>query len=150
MSPRVHKALTSEDLIQASPLPPWNAAMTHKPHTQVSNLSINWNDPDLASLLKRSESWQLDNRGGHTPQDVQVYVGWSGTVGRSAMLMWERDQSVVLKTNFELGQGEQVRVDKHLGDRIRTLWGVVLEGREGSRQEDRQHGIHLYWLQIRP
>jgi hypothetical protein len=123
--------------------------MTHKPHTHVSNLSINWNDPELASLLQRSEGWKLDNRGGHTPQEVQVYVGWSGTVGRTARLVWERENAAVLETNFPIGPGEQVRIDKHLGDRIRTLWGVVLEGREGSREEDRLRGIHLYWLQTR-
>jgi hypothetical protein len=123
--------------------------MTHKAHTQVSNLRINWDEPELASLLKRSEAWQLDNRGGHAPQDVQVYVGWSGTVGQSAVLVWERENAAVLQTTFPLGQGEQVRIDKHLGDRIRTLWGVVLEGREGSRKEDRERGIHLYWLQTR-
>jgi hypothetical protein len=123
--------------------------MTHKPHTQVSNVRVNWSDPDLSSLLKRSEGWQLDNRGGYTPQEVQVYVGWSGTVGRSAVLVWERDKSAVLETNFSIGQGEQVRVDKHLGDRIRTLWGVVVEGRAGFREEDRRRGVHLYWLQVR-
>jgi hypothetical protein len=123
--------------------------MTHKPHTQVSNLRVDWNDPELSSLLKRSEGWQLDNRGGFTAQEVQVFLGWSGTVGRSAVLVWERENSAVLETNFSIGQGEQVRIDKHLGDRIRTLWGVVVEGREGFREEDRQRGIHLYWLQTR-
>jgi hypothetical protein len=123
--------------------------MTHQPHAKVSNVRVNWNDPDLSSLLKRSESWQLDNRGGCTPQDVQVYVGWSGTVGRSASLVWERDKSAVLETNFSIGPGEQVRVDKHLGESIRTLWGVVVEERKGSREEDHIRGIHLYWLQVR-
>jgi len=123
--------------------------MTQQPHTQLSSTRVNWNDPELSSLLKRSETWQLDNRGGFTPQDVQVYLGWSSTVGRSAVLVWERDKSVVLEVDFPLGKGEQVRVDKHLGDSIRTLWGVVVEGREGVREEDRKRGIHLYWLQVR-
>lgn len=123
--------------------------MTHKPNTKVSNIRVDWNDPQLESLLRRSESWRLDNRGGYTPQDVQVYVGWSGTIGRSAVLVWERDKSVVLEANFPIGQGEQIRVDKHLGESIRTLWGVVVETREGVREEDRKRGIHLYWLQVR-
>jgi len=123
--------------------------MTQQPHTQLSSPRVNWNDPELSSLLKRSETWQLDNRGGFTPQDVQVYLGWSSTVGRSAVLVWERDKSVVLEVDFPLGKGEQVRVDKHLGDSIRTLWGVVVEGREGVREEDRKRGIHLYWLHVR-
>lgn len=123
--------------------------MTHKPHTRVSTVRVDWNDPELASLLQRSEGWRLDNRGGFSPQDVEIYLGWSGTVGRSAVLVWERESSIVLETRFALAEGEQVRIDKHLGDRIRTLWGVVLEGREGFREEDRKKGIHLYWLQAR-
>ncbi|MBE1159820.1 hypothetical protein [Dyella acidiphila] len=124
--------------------------MTHKPHTQSSHVRVNWDDPELSSLLKRSDSWQLDNRGGYTSQEVQVYLGWSGSVGRSATLVWERDRSVVLEATFPLAKGDQVRVDKHLGERIRTLWGVVAEGREGYREEDRLRGIHLYWLQVKP
>ncbi|GAB2585631.1 hypothetical protein ISP15_10690 [Dyella jejuensis] len=123
--------------------------MTHKAHNKVSNVRVDWSDPELSSLLLRSETWKLDNRGGFSPQEVQVYFGWSGTIGRSASLVWERDKSVVLATDFPIGQGEQVRVDKHLGDRIRTLWGTVVEGREGAREDDRKKGIRLYWLHIR-
>jgi hypothetical protein len=123
--------------------------MTRQPHTQAPSPRVNWNDPELASLLKRSDGWLLDNRGGHAPQDVEVCIGWSGSVGRSAILVWERENAAVLQTDFPIGQGEQIRLDKHLGDRVRTLWGVVVEGREGVREEDRQRGIHLYWLQIR-
>ncbi|GLQ96230.1 hypothetical protein [Dyella mobilis] len=123
--------------------------MTHRPQTRVSSVRVDWSDPELASLLNRSEGWKLDNRGGFTPQEVQVYLGWSGSVGRPATLVWERDKSVVLETVFPLSKGEQVRVDKHLGESIRTLWGVVVEGREGYREEDRRRGIHLYWLQVR-
>jgi hypothetical protein len=126
-----------------------NAAMTHRPHTKISQVRVDWNDPELAALLKRSDNWQLDNRGGFMPQEVQVFLGWSGSVGRSAVLVWEHGKSVVLEAPFPMGKGDQVRVDKHLGDRIRTLWGVVVEGREGLRKEDREHGIHLYWLQVR-
>jgi hypothetical protein len=134
-----------------SPIPALDRTrvMTHKSHTHASKIRVDWNDPELAALLKRSEEWQLDNRGGFAPQDVQVYLGWSGTVGRSAVLVWERDKSVVLEASFPLTKGEHVRVDKHLGDRIRTLWGVVVEGREGLRVDDRTHGVHLYWLQVR-
>lgn len=123
--------------------------MSHKSNTQVSNVRVDWSDPQLESLLRRSEGWQLDNRGGYSAQDVQIYVGWSGSVGRSAALVWERDKSMVVQTNFPIGKGEQVRVDKHLGESIRTLWGVVIEERKGQRDEDREKGIHLYWLHVR-
>lgn len=114
----------------------------------AANVRVDWDDPSLVSLLRRSESWSIDNRGGFTPQDVQVYFGWSGSVGRTATLVWERDNALVLETHFPINLGEQLRVDKHLGHRIRTLWGVVVDGREGYRDEDRQKGVHVYWLQI--
>ena len=122
--------------------------MSSKTETWTRNAPVNWDDPQLVSLLRRSESWSIDNRGGFTPQHVQVYLGWSGTVGRSATLVWERDSAAVVETTFTLPQGEQVRIDRHLGDRIRTLWGVVVEGREGYREEDRRKGLHVYWLQV--
>lgn len=123
--------------------------MSRKAHTSVTNTSVNWDDPQLASLLQRSESWSIDNRGGFSSQDVEIYIGWSGSVGRPAVLVWERGNALVLETAFPIGQGEQIRVDKHLGDRIRTIWGVVVDGREGTREEDREKGIHIYWLQVR-
>jgi hypothetical protein len=122
--------------------------MRRKESSLASNTQIDWDDPKLVSLLQRSEQWSIDNRGGFSPQSVQVYFGWSGSVGKTATLVWERENAVVLETTFPIGQGEQVRVDKHLGDRIRTLWGVVVDGREGVREEDRQNGIHIYWLQV--
>ena len=122
--------------------------MNRHANSDLRNVRVNWDDPQLVSLLRRSEQWSLDNRGGFSSQDVQVYFGWSGSVGRTATLVWERDNAVVLETTFPIGQNEQVRVDKHLGDRIRTLWGVVVEGREGFRDEDRQKGIQVYWLRI--
>lgn len=122
--------------------------MSRKANTQASPVRVDWDDPKLVSLLQRSEQWSIDNRGGFSPQDVQIYFGWSGSVAKTATLVWERDNAVVLETTFPIGQGEQIRVDKHLGHRIRTLWGVVVDGREGYRDEDRQRGVHVYWLQV--
>jgi hypothetical protein len=55
----------------------------------------------------------------------------------------------VLATNFPLPQGEHVRVDSRLDGGMRTMWGVVVEGREGHRAEDRANGIHVHWLHMR-
>jgi hypothetical protein len=123
--------------------------MDQTPHTRASSLRVDWSDPELESLLRKSESWSLDNRGGFNPQEIQLYMGWSGSVGRSALLVWERDKSMVVETNFPIGTGEHVRIDKHLGQSIRTLWGVVADGREGSREEDRKLGLHFYWLHVK-
>jgi hypothetical protein len=122
--------------------------MNHKSHTHVSHVPVNWSDPELASLLTRSESWQLDNRGGYASQSVEVFVGWSSAAGRPAALVWERDQSAVIATDSPIGQGEQVRIERHMGGNIRTFFGVVIEGREGFRMEDIKQGIRLYWLRV--
>lgn len=119
----------------------------HKP--PPSRNVVDWNDPHLEALLRKTESWKLDNRGSFQPQHVQIHIGWGAAVGQPAVLVWERDQAMVLETRFQLQQGEHIRVDIHLGDRLRTAWGVVVEGREGQRAEDRAHGVHIYWLHMR-
>jgi hypothetical protein len=117
--------------------------------TKRSNNQVDWNDPRLESLLRKTESWKLDNRGAFAAIDVQVHVGWGATSGRSARLVWETDQVMVLETQFIIPQGEHVRVDRLYGDGVRTLWGVVAEGREGFREQDRQNGVFVHWLHVR-
>jgi hypothetical protein len=56
---------------------------------------------------------------------------------------------MVLETCFWIPQGEHVRVDRVYGDGARTLWGVVAEGREGFREEDRKNGVYVHWLHMR-
>ncbi|RUL67159.1 hypothetical protein EKH79_00710 [Dyella dinghuensis] len=122
--------------------------MNHRTPTHVSHVPVNWSDPELASLLNRSDGWQLDNRGGYAPQNVDVFVGWSSAAGRPATLVWERGQSAVVAAAFPIGQGEHVRVERHMGGNVRILFGVVIEGREGFREDDVQRGIRLYWLRV--
>ena len=121
----------------------------HKPLAQKPANRVNWSDPHLESLLRKTESWKLDNRGVYPEQEVEIHIGWGAAVGKPALLVWERDQAMVLATAFPLSQGEHVRVDSRLDDGIRTVWGVVVEGREGHRAEDRANGIHVYWLHVR-
>jgi hypothetical protein len=80
---------------------------------------------------------------------VQIHIGWAATTGKPALLVWERDQVMVLETHFPLTQGEHIRVDCHLGDSVRTVWGMVVEGREGNRTEDQANGIYVHWLHLR-
>ncbi|WP_243042100.1 hypothetical protein [Dyella sedimenti] len=117
-----------------------------KPHT---NNRVDWNDPRLQALLRRSEEWKLDNRGTYEPRDVQVHLGWGATTARPAVLVWERDQVMMLETRFPIPMGEHVRVDVPKGDGMRSLWGIVAESREGFRAEDRANGVHLHWLHLR-
>ncbi|HET6555264.1 MAG TPA: hypothetical protein VFG49_17190 [Dyella sp.] len=118
----------------------------HKPHSKGN---VDWSDPRLADLLRRSESWKLDNRGHYAPKVVQIHLGWGATTARPAILVWERDQVMMLETQFAIPTGEHVRVDEPRGETLRSLWGIVAETREGFRAEDRENGIHLHWLHLR-
>lgn len=122
--------------------------MNHRSPAHAAHIPVDWNDPELASLLTRSKGWQLDNRGGYASQNVEVFIGWSAATGRPAALVWERDQSAVIATDFPIGQGEHVRVERQAGGSLRTVFGVVIDGREGFREDDRKRGIRLYWLRV--
>lgn len=117
----------------------------HKPTAH----QIDWNDPELQSLLSKTEAWKLDKRSNHSPQHVEIFIGWSGTTERPAVLVWERDKVMVLETLFPLRKDEHVRVVRHFGKNRRAVWGIVAETREGFREEDRLHGVHVHWLQLR-
>ncbi|WP_243050524.1 hypothetical protein [Dyella sp. RRB7] len=119
----------------------------NKPHSKGN--SVDWSDPRLQSLLRRTENWKLDNRGTYVPKNVQVHLGWGASTGRPAILVWERDQVMMLETRFPIPLGEQVRVDEAQGESLRSVWGIVAEGREGFRAEDRANGVHLHWLHLR-
>jgi hypothetical protein len=124
--------------------------MSHyKPNSKLSNNQVDWNEPHLESLLRKTEGWKLDNRGGYPSQEVHIQIGWGAHAGREAVLVWETDQVMVLETRFSIPQGEHVRVDRIYGDGARTLWGMVAEGREGFREEDRQNGVYVHWLHVR-
>jgi hypothetical protein len=124
--------------------------MSHfKANSKLSNHQVDWEDPHLQSLLSKTDGWKLDNRGGFSAQHVQLHVGWGANSGRSGLLVWESDQVMVLETRFSIPQGEHVRVDRVVAGTLRTVWGVVVEGRQGNREEDRQNGVHVHWLHVR-
>jgi hypothetical protein len=110
---------------------------------------VDWSDPDLSALLQRSESWSLDNRGTFAPQDVQVHVGWGAGSGRHAVLVWQREQAMVLETTFSVPAGESVRIDRVGPTGLQSVWGVVVEGREGFRAEDKERGVYVHWIHLR-
>ncbi|RDS84951.1 hypothetical protein DWU98_03115 [Dyella monticola] len=123
--------------------------MSHfKTTSKVSNNQVDWSDPRLQALLRKSEEWKLDNRGAFPAQDVHVQIGWGASTPRKATLVWEAERVMVLETRFLIPQGEHVRVDRLYGDGMRTMWATVAEGREGFREEDRQNGVYVHWLHM--
>ncbi len=108
-----------------------------------------WDDPHIKSLLERTEHWSLDNRGGFIAQDVQVYIGWHALTARPGRLVYEKDHVLVVETRFFIPKGELVRVERPTGSTLRAVWCMVMDGREGRRNEDRAHGIYVHWLHTR-
>lgn len=113
---------------------------------------IDWNDPYLSSLLEKTAGWRLDNRSNLPPQKVQMHIrsGWltAETVSKPALLVSRDEDTMVLVTRFPIQLGEHVGVDSLRGEGARIVWGSVIEGREGLRTEDREHGLFLSWLRL--
>lgn len=121
----------------------------HKPPARWTGNRVDWDDDRLAALLKKTESWTLDHRGTFEPREVLLHIGWGASSGRTAMLVWEREQAVVVVTAFPMPIGEHVRIDRYAGEEVRSAWGVVADGREGFRAEDRESGAWVHWLHLR-
>ncbi|KZC16837.1 hypothetical protein RHOFW510R12_05480 [Rhodanobacter sp. FW510-R12] len=119
--------------------PPWSA--------QANN--VDWTDPSLQSLLSKTEGWSLDNRGVFTPVACELHVGWGAGVGRLASLVFERNGVMVVEAAFIIPSGEQVRIDRVQAGMLRSAWGIVMDGRDGHRAEDRAHGMRVYWVHMR-
>jgi hypothetical protein len=113
--------------------------------TRASN-RVDWSDPQLQKLLSKIEDWDLDNRENFPREEVQVQLGWSAGGGRAAVLVWKRDKVMVLEAGFPIPTGEYIRVDRFCSDGMRSVWGVVVEGRAGRRAEDCSNGVSIYWL----
>lgn len=122
--------------------------MSH-PSKPPSGNVVDWNNPDLQSLLSKTEGWSLDKRGVYTPTACELHVGWGAGTGRPATLVYERDVVLVVETRFAIPKGEHVRVDRLRSGTMSSTWGIVAEGREGFRDEDRVNGVYVHWVHTR-
>lgn len=120
----------------------------HKPPSKWESNKVDWSDPDLKALLGRSVGWTLDNRSGFDAQRVEVHIGWSAGGGRPALLVWERGQALVLETQFPIPKDEKVRIDRMTTAGLRSVWGVVADGRKGTREGDLENNIHVHWVHM--
>jgi hypothetical protein len=127
--------------------------MSHyKSRSDVPVGPVDWNDPRLSSLLEKTADWRLDNRSNQPPQEVQIQInsGWAmaNTVSKPALLVARNEATMVLVTRFPIQQGEHVGVNGLRDGGTHIVWGKVVEGREGHRTEDREHGLFLNWLRL--
>ena len=125
--------------------------MTHfgKPPPNPTGTNVDWSDPQLQSLLSKTEGWSLDNRGVFTPVECVIHVGWGASAGRSGTLVYSHESVMVVATPSVIPVGEQVRVDRVQAGAMRSTWGTIVEGREGRREHDRANGVHVYWIHAR-
>ena len=120
-----------------------------KPRNGPSGNTVDWNDPHLQSLLSKTEGWSLDNRSTFTPLPCEIHVGWGAGACRPGSLVYEQPGVLVVATQAIIPMGEQMRVDRIQGGALRSTWGVVVDGREGRRDDDRARGVHIYWVHSR-
>lgn len=120
-----------------------------RPPSGPAGNSVDWTDPQLQSLLSKTEGWSLDNRGVFAPVACELHVGWGAASAKPATLVFERAGVMVVEARYIIPKGEQVRVDRIQAGMLRSAWGAVVDGREGYRADDRANGIHVYWLHTR-
>jgi len=111
-------------------------------------VAVDWDAPHLQTLLQRVESWRLDQRGDHAPQEVQLFIGWNAMTSRPGLLVWVGDDTLVLQTTFPLPVGERIRVERHRVDLVQSVWGEVVQSRPGRRPGDAAQGLQIHRLRL--
>lgn len=110
--------------------------------------AVDWNTPELNALLKTSDSWQIDSRSYNARKEVEINIGWGIHRCEPASIVCEDDRALVIETTASIASGEHVRVDKLSVNRTHGQWAIVMEGRSGVREGDRERNNHVYWLHI--
>lgn len=127
--------------------------MAHnKDRTRVSVADVDWSDPRLNALLKKTDGLSIDNRNGvpGTPISIRIASGWeSSATDKPALLVSDVGSTLVIVTRFPLPHGGDVQVMGIPGAGPDARWAMVKEEREGLRAEDKQDGLFLSWLQPR-
>lgn len=127
--------------------------MSHnKLRSSVAVGEVDWSDPHLSSLLEKADSWRLDHRSNLPPQEVQIHVntGWvtANMTCKPALVVANTEDTLVLATGFPVPLGDHLRVDSQRVDGTHTVWGKVIEEREGHRTGDRERGLFLNWVRL--
>ncbi|WP_329741179.1 hypothetical protein [Dyella sp. A6] len=124
--------------------------MTHfSKSPNPTGTNVNWNDPQLQTLLSKTAGWSLDNRGVFSPVDCVIHVGWGASAGKSGSLVHSQEGVMVVATPSIIPAGEQVRIDRVQAGVMRSTWGTIVEAREGRREDDRINKLHVYWIHAR-
>lgn len=118
-------------------------------------VDVDWDDPRLQELLKKTEGLRLDNRNTFAARWVRFHLGWhlgaAVVTWQPALLVWDDHQGgLVLQTRTEAFQvGDPVAVDlAPQGMGARTVFGEVRESRPGLRPEDQGQAVFFTKIQV--
>jgi hypothetical protein len=127
--------------------------MAHnKERSRVSVGDVDWSDPKLNELLKKTDGLSIDHRSQMPGTEVKIRVagGWDTSAEeQSALLVADSDGLLVLVTRFPLSRGGEVQLSGVPGGGSQPLWAVVSDEREGQRIQDQGQELFLSWLRPR-
>nr|WP_288120847.1 hypothetical protein [Thiomonas sp.] len=115
--------------------------MSHGAKDPTSRLvDVDWNDPKLQELLKKTESLRLDNRGMFKARRVLLRRSWhpSGAASEVLLVADPGGGKLTVLADFPLDRGDPVTLDKELAGNAEAgiLLCEVVGCRRGSRPED--------------
>ncbi len=115
--------------------------MSGKPQDPTNKLvDVDWEDPRLQELLKKTESLRLDNRGTFQPRRILLRRGWhdSATAEIATLAAEHSDGRLTLITDFPLERGDPVMIDKNATAiaHPQYILAEVTDCRRGSRPGD--------------
>ncbi len=103
-------------------------------------VDVDWNDPKLQDLLKKTESLRLDNRGMFKTRRVLLRRSWhsSGEAGEVLLVADPGGGRLTVLADFPLDRGDPVTIDKQLAGNTEAgiLLCEVVGCRRGNRPED--------------
>ena len=103
-------------------------------------VDVDWNDPKLQELLKKTENLRLDNRGMFKARRVLLRRSWHPSGAASEVLLVADPGSgrLTVLTDFPLDLGDPVTIDKELASNTEAgiLLCEVVGCRRGNRPED--------------
>lgn len=114
-------------------------------------VEVNWDDPRVQQLLKKSEGLRLDGRGSYRQRPVRLWCSWqSAGTARRALLAGESGAGVfTVLTDFPLERGQPVALELQPGNAQVTGRQLckVINCRAGNRAEDGGRQVYVVRLQ---
>ncbi|WP_031404890.1 hypothetical protein [Thiomonas sp. FB-Cd] len=119
-------------------------------------VDVDWNDPRLQELLKKTEGLRLDDRGTYKPRRIRVHPGWHPLGANRgawvpALLVWDTGHGdlVIQMQPMPLRPGDPMTLDKAPnGVEARLEHGEIMQCRAGVRPEDEGKDVFLVWVHV--